>query len=613
MASADRDRPQASLADFVGVALAPVLVMALVGSLVFFLLEVCYSGAFVERMRWTLFFFVVGIVLVCRISMLPGISDRSWLYGIFLAGSTWICLQAFIEYPPGSAVRELAPVINVGLIAVVWWSARKLVWDCTNIDESADMTGEGLLSVSGLERPKEEPAANKPADDNEKSTTTTGISWWERYQRYKAEKAKKRALGVWVIYFSLAALPLFGLGQTLIPVTETSRRQLSFWFLAAYVASGLGLLMTTCFLGLRRYLRQRRLKMPASMTGVWLLCGVVLIVCLLGAGAVIPRPQSEYPLFDWQRLTGGEKMASKNAMMGDSPGQGEGRSANSANKPGEKSQNSNNNDGQGQSQDKNGGSSSDKKNGESGGDRGEGKRGSGNDKSQGGESGKNGRDGRADKNNSPSNNNSSRQAGDRQQGSDPERKAESNSTNSAVSNAAKILKWIVFAIVGLITVGVVLFAIVRFLANFTGWADRLMKAWARFWERLFGRRDKKGTAAAALAELIRVRPSRPFSSFHNPYRLGQRWSPLENCCYTFAAFEAWAREHGVARQPGETPLEHAERLGDELPEMQNGARRLALIYARGVYGRDELPEAVNDVLRDLWEQLESGARQPMSV
>ena len=54
-----------------------------------------------------------------------------------------------------------------------------------------------------------------------------------------------------------------------------------FWLLLAYVASGLGLLLTTSFLGLRRYLRQRKLEMPLPMTGVWLSVGAVFIAALL--------------------------------------------------------------------------------------------------------------------------------------------------------------------------------------------------------------------------------------------------------------------------------------------------------------------------------------------
>src|SRR5262249_23137892 len=94
--------------------------------------------------------------------------------------------------------------------------------------------------------------------------------WWARYQRFHSEQKKKpHTPGVWVVYFSLAALPLFGLGQAQIPAEETARRASAFWLLCIYVASGLGLLLTTSFLGLRRYLRQRKLNMPKAITAAW--------------------------------------------------------------------------------------------------------------------------------------------------------------------------------------------------------------------------------------------------------------------------------------------------------------------------------------------------------
>ena len=49
------------------------------------------------------------------------------------------------------------------------------------------------------------------------------------------------------------------------------------------------------------------------------------------------------------------------------------------------------------------------------------------------------------------------------------------------------------------------------------------------------------------------------------------------------------------------------------PAVESEARRLALIYARGVYGSDELPPAVNDVLRQIWETMESGTDRPVAV
>src|SRR5262249_28173496 len=149
------------------------------------------------------------------------------------------------------------------------------------------------------------------------------LTWWQRYQRYRAERKKRHTPGVWVVYFSLAALPLFGLGQSLIPVEHEGRRRYAFWLLTLYVGSGLGLLLTTCFLGLRRYLRQRQVKMPAALAGVWLTVGGVLIVLLLLVGAVLPRPNAENPLVDVPGLNTGDRDASRWAMKGGGSGKGE--------------------------------------------------------------------------------------------------------------------------------------------------------------------------------------------------------------------------------------------------------------------------------------------------
>src|SRR4051812_1758890 len=99
------DRPRPTAADYFALAIGPGLIMGLVGSLVFFLLEVLYAGEYVSRMRWILFFFVFGTVLIARISMTGGISGRAALYGLPLGLLTWVGLQAFVEYPEGG-VRE---------------------------------------------------------------------------------------------------------------------------------------------------------------------------------------------------------------------------------------------------------------------------------------------------------------------------------------------------------------------------------------------------------------------------------------------------------------------------------------------------------------------------
>ena len=59
------------------IAISPALIMALIDSLVFFLVAILYEGDFTGRLRWILFFYVFGTVLVARISMEDGISERA--------------------------------------------------------------------------------------------------------------------------------------------------------------------------------------------------------------------------------------------------------------------------------------------------------------------------------------------------------------------------------------------------------------------------------------------------------------------------------------------------------------------------------------------------------
>src|SRR5215469_14272460 len=104
-------KPSKTLADYVTIALSPVLIMALVGSLVFFLLEVLYVGQYTGRMQWTLFFFVFGIVLIARLAIEQG-GGKAMVYGIVLAFAVWLALMKFIEYPPGSPMLAFRAAIN---------------------------------------------------------------------------------------------------------------------------------------------------------------------------------------------------------------------------------------------------------------------------------------------------------------------------------------------------------------------------------------------------------------------------------------------------------------------------------------------------------------------
>ena len=77
--AAERESP--SVADYVVTAIGPALIMLMVGSLVFFLVEVLYAGKYSDRLLYTFFFFVMAAVLVARISIQYD-AGRAAIYGI---------------------------------------------------------------------------------------------------------------------------------------------------------------------------------------------------------------------------------------------------------------------------------------------------------------------------------------------------------------------------------------------------------------------------------------------------------------------------------------------------------------------------------------------------
>jgi hypothetical protein len=624
------------LADYVTIALSPVLIMALVGSLVFFLLEVLYAGQYAGQLQWTLFFFVFAMVLVARISIEMG-SERAGMYGLGMVLAGFLALQLYLKFPEDSPLAMFGWAINLGLMLLIWWCANKLTWDCTAIDDNVDASGQGLLEAAGLDqvapaKPEEELESEEPEKPPIRSTGLVG--WWERYERYRDEQRKKpHTPGVWVVYFSLAALPLFGLGQALIPAEDGERRRYVFWLMACYVASGLSLLVTTAYLGLRRYLRQRKLRMPVAMTGIWLALGGGMIVVLMIVGALMPRPNAEYSLFKFTPLGSKERNASQYAMR--SEGSGKGQGSTSADKP-KDDQEAQQGAGtkrdpkaQGTTQGKSGSgakSGKSKTGGKSSGNKG------GNSRSQSrqkDDSGKNQDEKKDDeKRDQEDEQKDDEKDKDTEKSGSPSRfepskttstRTSNNSVSKVVSSLGKVgpvLKWILI-IAGVLAIGFFLLRSgLRFLANFTTWAQRLLDALRSWWESLFGSAKKESESSREEQEesepVVRLQP---FASYPNPFHDGraEEMSPNDLIRYSFEALQAWAYERDLERHPKETPLEFAARLVEEVPGLEAEAQRLAGLYARVAYARARFGDASKGPIKQFWERLQAVAERPLSV
>jgi hypothetical protein len=535
--------PEKTLADYLVIGVSPVLIMVLVGSLVFFLIEVFYRGDQSVGIRWVLFWFVVAVVAVARIGIEQGRAHAA-IYGLALGCATWLYLTH----------THAAPLLGLILLAVVWWSASQLTWDCTLIDDTQDASGHGLLTVATRTHPVDPESIDSPL-------TTPGVSTATSPPRRLIlnRKAKKpHPPGLWVVYFSGAALPLFGLGQVLLPREDLASRQWGFAFLCAYLAAALGLLVTTSFLGLRRYLRQRRLVMPLTITFGWVrsgagIIGLVLFLALLG-----PRPGADYSAMnlahDIDSVLG---QASTFANPHNPPGQGPGAPGRMAGDAGRTEK------------DLNGGGRSETQSAETSGSA-----------------------------NGPQPGTTAPQV-------------PSGPTPVAVAPANSLHQLLRF---GVIVLGVValLWWLTRSWAASIGIARALMRAVAEFWRRLFaggpGARSKTPATPGRAA-----RPAqRSFAAFPNPFLTGRdrTLSTAQLALLTFEAVQAWARDRRVVLVGGETPREFCRTLGAQFPDLAPGLDRVAYLYAHAAYGRAMPSHPDLEPVRQLWQYLSatSGAR-----
>jgi hypothetical protein len=592
-----RDRSRGTLVDYLVAAIEPALIMIMVGSLMFFLLDMWYAGEFLERLRWILFWFVLGIVLITRVSMRIG-NALAKAYGVALGGA--VALVA-------STLTGFQPILLV-ILGIVWWVTHKLTFDCTLLDEDQD-AGVGLLQESGLDPtaladqgpppPIEDPAAMDASLLPENSGKKGGNS--------DADEARRpNAPGVWLIYFTLASLPLFGLGQWFVPAVEEDRRNGLFVYFLAYISSGMGLLLATSFLNLRRYLRQRKLKMPAAMTATWLTTGAVVIVGLTVLAAALPLPGTGWAVVRGSTAGSSDLRASRFAVLKDSGVKGEG-AAGQKNDPNAKQQNA----GKGK-----GGGKSGPGNAKTGAPRGKssksgasGKKGSPQEDQSGD---KKGRDDRAD-NKADRGKDADQDAKENEQNDSEKKDDQSSQENQNPNDAAnpppktpsvpfQAPSWLrgLFMVVGAVAVIFGLFRYGPVLLD--AFRELIASLFGGFWVQKPKKRVKETEAKSSEPAL----PPRPFASFADPFASGlaQNFSPNDLVIYSFEALEAWAFEHSLARSQHETPTEFVHRLGQARADLRQDTTRLAGYFVTIVYGQKGFKEEVLPPLRQFWRALQ---------
>ncbi len=621
-----------TLADYLVIAISPALIMLLVGSLVFFLMTAFYDGAYDGRLRYIAALFVFAAVLIGRISISEG-TEYAAAFAVPLGIAVWLTLGRF---------TDASSLFILLILGITWWSAHKLTWDCTLLDEADEAVGEGLLKAAGFDsdspavdqgdgNPRQESRANVTEPPNKEDIDRPGIvRWWNQWV---ANRRRPHAPGVWIIYYALATLPLFGIGQWAIPGSDVVARRSAFHCLLVYVASALALMGATSFLGIRRYLRHRSLEMPIEMGVVWAGASALLILGILFFCTLLPRPAPEYSLtsnvgspdgnrahrFAWLRKDGAEddrddRAAGRGKQQPD--GELETPSPDSQDPPDDRSDDSKQeedgnsadetSDAQGgasESGDQPGDSNNDRSQSGNDGGSDDGNRDSG--ESKGDSKGESKGDSKGESKESDQARDSRQDDGDGSPSdSPPEQKNDSsgstggNGPQSILQSLAAGLRSLTKLVYWLVIVG----AIVYF-----GWRHRsaILRAIVQFvadMKKLFGRnRDSQETAD------VEVTPSvsrKAFASFEDPFRSRKQLNDVDLVRYTFQALEAWAREHACPRHEAATPFEFAKRLAAKFPSMSATTSHLVQTYDRLAYAGSAVKSTISrEHIRQLWRQM----------
>jgi hypothetical protein len=266
--------------DYLLAGLSPALIIGMICCLVFFLLTVLYRGDFVTRLMYILGLYTFASVLISRIAI-EQTRAVAMGYSLALGAATLVVVPRLVQF--SGPLAALSIPLTMGFLILIGYLADRITHDCTLIDETQDSTSVGLLQSMGLVHnplKRQKAAHSKKDDDDHVLADSLG--------KTKTNKKRKHNPGVWILYFAFLAVPLFGLGQITIPSSDRGSQFRANFFLFGYLFFAMALLATTSFLGLRRYLRQRQLAMPAGMAAIWIPSGMLGGAVLLAALWILP-------------------------------------------------------------------------------------------------------------------------------------------------------------------------------------------------------------------------------------------------------------------------------------------------------------------------------------
>jgi len=305
-------------------ALIPVCCWGLISTLVLHLIEL--RSLFVVGGEWRLrqatLAFAAAVILIQRLGALHGKSIARTYVAALAATITLFALHnAFAYRLPAHPLVVFA--INECLFLILWWVGHQIVAACSSDTDKARAAAEsGILS---LRRRAPEPAAEPPTDA-------------EREARW-AERLPGRHPGRVILYFSLFAIPAFGVGVYLFDARDYAARLRTGAWLFIYLWCAFALLFLSSLGQLRAYFEERNVSLPDPIGLTWLAIGGFVVTATLVAGVFLPQPPSLSGLFVRNRIVSvyhgwQSRYGVKEAIGGEGAGgQGQGESGDRGSRP----------------------------------------------------------------------------------------------------------------------------------------------------------------------------------------------------------------------------------------------------------------------------------------
>jgi len=309
-----------TLTDYFLVVLNPFLILVMVWSVVFFLLDVRYVYTEVHDpyLRIVAFFFILGVVALNRLFAREGV-ENGIIYGTGLAIAIGLyTIASTTLYGMGSVAKNfmnsnpgVATLFNSGVVIFIWWLTNRITYECC-IDENPQSGEIGILT--GVSRTVSKEDKKKPKKRKSEGSdyifyefepidpTELGLEKKDSVKKLAlgtmgfGERLSSIPAGISVIFFSIPVMIIFSLGLKILVNGGQMMIKGGWFYTALFTFTAFMLLCSTSLGGLREYFKSRRVPIPSQVGITWLVGGFLIITFSMILSAYLPFPSLPQPI-----------------------------------------------------------------------------------------------------------------------------------------------------------------------------------------------------------------------------------------------------------------------------------------------------------------------------